>query len=71
MDLQRSRAMRIFDEELTPKAAQSVKTKGSNKVFDESGYDKAVGLAGWNGYVTNIAADVMSENGVVGMYHDL
>lgn len=38
--------MRIIDGESKPKTARSIKTKGSAKVFDESGYDKAVGLAG-------------------------
>ena len=71
LNLQRNRAMRIIDGESKPKAARFVKTKGSTRVFDEAGYDKAVGLAGWKGYVTNIAANVMSANDVVGSYHDL
>ena len=71
LNLQRNRAMRIIDGESKPKAARFVKAKGSTKVFDEAGYDKAVGLAGWKGYVTNIAANVMSANDVVGSYHDL
>ncbi|GAA1563344.1 IS1634 family transposase [Brevibacterium picturae] len=71
LNLQRNRAMRIIDGESKPKAARFVKTNGSTKVFDEAGYDKAVGLAGWKGYVTNTAVDVMSANDVVGSYHDL
>ena len=71
LNLQRNRAMRIIDGESKPKAARFVKTKGSTKVFDESSYDKAVGLAGWKGYVTNIEAKVMTAREVVGSYHDL
>ena len=63
--------MRIIDGESKPKAARFVKTKGSTKVFDESSYDKAMGLAGWKGYVTNIEAKVMTAREVVSSYHDL
>ena len=63
--------MRIIDGESKPKAARFVKIKGSQKVFDESSYDKAVGLAGWKGYVTNIERRVMTAREVVGSYHDL
>ncbi|SMY01688.1 hypothetical protein BAURA63_03569 [Brevibacterium aurantiacum] len=45
LNLQRNRAMRIIDGESKPKAARFVKAKGSTKVSDEAGYDKAVGLA--------------------------
>lgn len=71
LNLQRNRAMRIIDGEPKPKAARFVKTKGSTKVIDESSYDKAVGLAGWNGYVTNIEAKAMAAREVVSSYHDL
>ncbi|AOP51891.1 MULTISPECIES: IS1634 family transposase [Brevibacterium] len=71
LNLQRNRAMRIIDGESKPKAARFVKIKGSQKVFDESSYDKAVGLAGWKGYVTNIERRVMTAREVVGSYHDL
>lgn len=71
LNLQRNRAMRIIDGESKPKAARFVKTKGSTKVFDESSYDKAVGLAGLKGYVTNIERRVLTAREVVGSYHDL
>ncbi|MEY8570949.1 hypothetical protein AALI03_17060 [Brevibacterium linens] len=34
-------------------------------------YDKAVGLAGWKGYVTNIETKTMTAREVVSSYHDL
>ena len=51
--------------------AEDDRPERSISPFDEAGYDKAVGLAGWKGYVTNTAVDVMSANDVVGSYHDL
>lgn len=71
LNLQRNRAMCIIDGESKPKAARFVKTKGWQKVFDESSYDKAVGLAGWKGYATNIEAKITTAREVVGSYHDL
>lgn len=71
LNLQRNRAMRIPDGESKPKAARFVKTKGAQKVFDENSYDKAVGLAGWKGYVTDLEAKTMTACDVVGSYHDL
>lgn len=71
LNFQRNRATRIVGGESKPKAARFVKTKGSQKVFDEFSYDKAVGLAGWKGYVTNIEAKTMTAREVVSSYHDL
>lgn len=63
--------MRIIEGDPNPKAARCVKTKGLTKIFDEPSSDKAAGLSGWKGYVTNIEAKTMTAREVVGSYHEL
>nr|WP_229745282.1 IS1634 family transposase [Sediminivirga luteola] len=71
LNQQRNRAIAIIEGESRPKNARFVTTKGAKKAFDETGYDRAMRLVGWKGYVTNIPADIMSAGEVVSSYHDL
>lgn len=71
LNAQRNRAMDIIDGTKTPKATRFVKTKNGTARFDEAAYGRAMRLAGWKGYVTNIEKDIMPALEVISSYHDL
>lgn len=71
LNQQRNRAIAVIEGETRPKGARFVKTSGGRKVFDEAGFDRALGLVGWKGYVTNLPASLMPAGQIVGSYHSL
>ena len=48
-----------------------MKVTNGTKTFDEVSYQRALDLAGWKGYVTNLPATVMSGAEVISKYHEL
>ena len=48
-----------------------VKSLGSAEVFDQATFERALLLAGWKGYITNIPKTVMDAQEIVGSYHEL
>lgn len=71
LNLQRNRALRVIEGDAAVKSARFVKTRGAKRLFDEASWGRAVSLAGWEGYVTNIPKFLMSASGVIGAYHEL
>ena len=68
---QRERAETIINGQRAAKAARFVKTSGTRRVFDETTFERALLLAGWKGYITNIPKTVMNPQEVVASYHEL
>ena len=68
---QRERAETIISGERPGKAARFVKTTGTKRVFDQATFERALLLAGWKGYITNIPKTVMDAQEVVASYHEL
>ena len=68
---QRERAETIINRQRAAKAARFVKTSGTKRVFDASTFERALLLAGWKGYITNIPKTVMGPQEIVGSYHEL
>lgn len=63
--------MDIIDGTKSAKATRFVRTKNGEARFDEAAYARAMRLAGWKGYVTNIEKDIMPDLEVISSYHDL
>lgn len=68
---QRERAEMVISGDRPGKAARFVKTSGTKRVFDEDTFERALLLAGWKGYVTNIPKTIMDAQEIVGSYHEL
>ncbi len=68
---QRERAEAVINGAKPAKAARFVKTSGTRRVFDQATFDRALLLAGWKGYITNIPKTIMSAQEIVGSYHEL
>lgn len=68
---QRERAESIVNGDKSAKNARFVKTSGSKRAFDEATFERAISLAGWKGYVTNIPRTTMSPDEVIGSHHEL
>ncbi len=68
---QKERALNIITGNKTVKSARFVQTNGTNRIFDETSWQRAVHLTGWKGYVTNIPKTVMDPEEIVGSYHEL
>lgn len=68
---QRERAESIVSGDKPAKNARFVKTSGSKRAFDEATFERALSLAGWKGYVTNIPRTIMSAQEIIGSYHEL
>lgn len=71
LNKQRNRALEVIDGTRSQKTARFVKTKDARRVFDESSYQRAMGLSGWKGYVSNIEAGIMPAGEVISSYHEL
>lgn len=69
--LQKARAQDILEGRRTQKNARFLQVVGGEKALDEKAYQRAVDLAGWKGYVTNIPACVMDASEVISSYHEL
>lgn len=68
---QENRAIDIIEGHKPAKKARFVKTSGQHATLDLVSLDRARGLVGLKGYVTNITAPVMPAAEVISSYHDL
>ena len=68
---QANRAIDIIDGNKPAKKARFVKTEGQDATLDEASLERARGLVGLKGYVTNITAAVMPADEIIASYHDL
>lgn len=68
---QENRATAIINGDKQMKSARFVKTTPAGRSLDTTALERARGLVGLKGYVTNIPAKVMSAVEVIGSYHDL
>lgn len=68
---QENRALDIVEGHKPAKKARFVKTSGQRVTLDEASLERARGLVGLKGYVTNITAAVMPAAEVIASYHDL
>ncbi|MFC7376892.1 IS1634 family transposase [Brachybacterium sp. GCM10030268] len=68
---QENRARAVIDGDAAVKSTRFVKTTAAGRALDEGSLERARGLVGLKGYVTNIPADVMPPAEVLSSYHDL
>ncbi|GAA1485413.1 hypothetical protein GCM10009625_22170 [Brachybacterium fresconis] len=68
---QENRARAVIDGDAAVKSTRFVKTTAAGRSLDEASLERARGLVGLKGYVTNIPADVMPPAEVLSSYHDL
>lgn len=68
---QQERAQGIVDGTRRQKQTRFVTHKAGSAVFNNKDYDKALRLAGWKGYVTNIKTDDFTGAEIISKYHDL
>jgi transposase len=71
LNLQRNKAIAIIEGDKPVKKTRFVRIKDAKKSFDEASYDRAMSLAGWKGYLTNLPASLMTAGEVIGNYHEL
>lgn len=71
LNLQEQRAQGIIDGTKKVKNARFVKTTSSGRSLDRHALQRARGLVGLKGYVTNIEASLMPAGEVISSYHDL
>ncbi len=71
LTLQENRAKQVVAGEKTARAPRFVKTANGAAELDEASLARARRLVGLKGYVTNIPADTMAADEVIGSYHDL
>lgn len=71
LNLQRDRALSIIEGGTSVKSARFIKTRGATRTLDETSWKRALALAGWKGYVTNIPQSIMSAGEVISSYHEL
>nr|BFF07219.1 hypothetical protein GCM10023233_21880 [Brevibacterium otitidis] len=68
---QRNKALAIIDGDKPARKTRFVRVKDAKKSLDEDAYDRAMSLAGWKGYLTNLPATTMAAAEVIGNYHEL
>lgn len=68
---QENRARAVIDGDAAVKSTRFVKTTAAGRTLDEASLERARGLVGLKGYVTNIPADIMPPAEVLSSYHDL
>jgi len=71
LTLQENRAKEVIAGEKTARTPRFVKTTNGTRTLDEASLARARRLVGLKGYVTNIPANVMDPDEVIGSYHDL
>ena len=71
INAQEARARAIVAGDKKAKSARFVKVRGDDRNVDETSLARAQSLVGLKGYVTNVAAAVMSAADVIAKYHDL
>ena len=68
---QENRARAVIDGDAAVKSTRFVKTTAAGRSLDEASLERARGLVGLKGYVTNIPARIMPAAEVLSSYHDL
>ena len=68
---QENRARAVIDGDAAVKSTRFVKTTAAGRSLDEASLERARGLVGLKGYVTNIPATIMPPAEVLSSYHDL
>ncbi|WP_047692216.1 IS1634 family transposase [Kocuria sp. ZOR0020] len=68
---QENRARAVIDGDAAVKSTRFVKTTAAGRALDEASLERARGLVGLKGYVTNISATIMPPAEVLSSYHDL
>lgn len=68
---QENRARQVVAGDKTARTPRFVKTANGAHHLDEASLRRARQLVGLKGYVTNIPAEIMSPDEVIGSYHDL
>ena len=68
---QENRARAVIDGDAAVKSTRFVKTTAAGRTLDEASLERARGLVGLKGYVTNIPATIMPPAEVLSSYHDL
>ncbi|MCT2265812.1 transposase, partial [Dietzia cinnamea] len=71
LNAQIDRAQRVADRAEPLKKQRFVKITDQKVILDEVSIQRARESAGYKGYVTNIASEVMDGHAVVAAYHDL
>lgn len=71
LTLQENRAKAVIAGEKAARTPRFVTTTRGGHVLDEAALTRARRLAGLKGYVTNIPANLMPAQEVIGSYHDL
>lgn len=71
LTLQENRAQAVIAGEKAARTPRFVKTTGDARRLDEAALARARRLVGLKGYVTNIPAQLMSADEVIGSYHEL
>lgn len=71
LTLQENRAREVVAGEKSARAPRFVKTANGTQTLDETSLARARRLVGLKGYVTNMSAQVMDADEVIGSYHDL
>jgi hypothetical protein len=71
INLMITRAEKIADGKIPMRKARFLKVTGATKGLDQAVIDRARQLAGLKGYVTNLPAETMDGDAVIGAYHDL
>ena len=68
---QKERALGVIEGKRQVKSARFVKTRGSDRAFDEASWQRANLLTGWKGYVSNVPKTIMDPEEIVASYHEL
>lgn len=68
---QENKAIAVVAGDAKMKSTRFVKPTASGHVLDKKGLERARGLVGLRGYVTNIPASTMPANEVLASYHEL
>jgi len=71
LTLQENRAKEVVAGEKSARTPRFVKNTNGNKSLDEASLARARRLVGLKGYVTNIPANLMGADEVIGSYHEL
>lgn len=71
LDAQEARAKAVVDGEKKAKVTRFVTVAGDQRTLDQASLDRARGLIGLKGYVTNIDAAAMPASEVIAKYHEL
>lgn len=71
IDAQLARAEKIAEGKAPVSRARFLKVTGADKQLNQDTINRARQLAGLKGYVTNLPADIMDGQAVIGAHHDL